>query len=244
MSEIYQPPSAELTQQDNLSQLERAVEGDYQFTILEAFREGRELANGHKWPIQKAGLMMFLVVLPAYLLFLIAPSFLFSEEGAASILASTAGNLLYIWITTPISAGLLLMAANRATGNDIDTSYLWAYFSQASKLLGVMLLMYVFITLGFLLLIIPGIYLSIAYLFATALAADKGLGVWDALETSRKAISKRWFAFFGLCLLLAFVNMIAMIPLGLGLIWTFPWSLCTMGVVYRNMFGFEAKTRA
>ena len=73
-----------------------------------------------------------------------------------------------------------------------------------------------------LLLLIPGIYLSIAYRLAIPLVVERGLSPWQALEASRKAISQHWFKVFGLFFVLMLIMLLSMIPLGIGLIWTLP----------------------
>nr|MDA3868631.1 hypothetical protein [Gammaproteobacteria bacterium] len=65
---------------------------------------------------------------------------------------------------------------------------------------------------------------------------------WQALETSRKAITRRWFSVFALFIILSIIVFISAIPLGLGLIWTMPLMIIAFGVLYRNMFGVEAET--
>jgi len=67
---------------------------------------------------------------------------------------------------------------------------------------------------------------------------------WQALETSRKTVTHKWFAVFGLLIVLSLINMIAMIPLGIGLIWTLPLTMLVMGAIYKIMFGIEASTLA
>ena len=95
-----------------------------------------------------------------------------------------------------------------------------------------------------LLFVIPGIYLMYAYMFAMPLIVEKKMGAWHALETSRKAVSKVWFRFFGFVWLLMLINAIAAIPLGLGWIWTLPWSVLAFAMVYIKMFGAEVHTLA
>ncbi|WP_419533208.1 hypothetical protein [Endozoicomonas sp.] len=116
------------------------------------------------------------------------------------------------------------------------------YFNTTLPLLGLYILMTILIVIGFLLLILPGIYLAIAYMLAIPLVVDKKMGIWEALETSRKAVTKRWFSIFGLTLLIMLINAIAMIPLGLGLIWTVPMSTIAFGILYRNIFGCSQQT--
>jgi len=95
------------------------------------------------------------------------------------------------------------------------------------------------IMLGFVLLILPGIYLSFAYGMAFPLLIDKKMGIWEAMETSRKAISKCWFRYFGLIIVLLLIAVAATIPLGIGLIWALPLASMVIGVLYVKMFGFE-----
>ncbi len=66
---------------------------------------------------------------------------------------------------------------------------------------------------------------------------------WQALETSRKAVTKRWFSLFGLYVVLTLITVVAMIPLTLGLIWTVPLFFIATGIVYRNMFSCEEATK-
>ncbi len=61
--------------------------------------------------------------------------------------------------------------------------------------------------IGFLFCILPGIYLTVAWVFCVPLVADKGLEFWPAMELSRKVVSRVWFQVFGL-LLVAFLPMV------------------------------------
>jgi hypothetical protein len=53
-------------------------------------------------------------------------------------------------------------------------------------------------------LVVPGIYLLVAWVFAVPLVADKGIEFWTAMELSRKVATRVWFQLFAL-LLLAFL---------------------------------------
>ena len=54
----------------------------------------------------------------------------------------------------------------------------------------------------------------------------------------------RWFPIAGFCLVLMLINAVAAIPLGIGLIWTVPFSVIACGVLYRRIFGCEPETLA
>ncbi|MCU7800417.1 MAG: hypothetical protein KZQ70_09780 [gamma proteobacterium symbiont of Lucinoma myriamae] len=66
------------------------------------------------------------------------------------------------------------------------------------------------------------------------------MGIWEALETSRKAISKHWFKIFFIYFLLGLLMLAAMLPAFIGLIWVIPLSSVIQGVMYKYIFGVES----
>jgi len=98
----------------------------------------------------------------------------------------------------------------------------------------------VFIGIGVILLIIPGVYLAIAYLFASCLVVDRRLDFWPAMELSRLTVNPRWFGYFAFTLLLTLLNLAGALPLGLGLLVTIPWSFCAVTAAYADLFGVQS----
>jgi uncharacterized membrane protein len=92
-----------------------------------------------------------------------------------------------------------------------------------------------FIFLGTLLCIIPGIYLGIAYAFAYLFIIDQDLESWSAMETSRKLVTRNFFPMFGFLLLLGLINLGGFILCGLGLLITIPLTYCAMTVAYMDI---------
>ncbi len=92
-----------------------------------------------------------------------------------------------------------------------------------------------FVTAGFFCLIIPGIYLLVAYLFAAFLAVDKGLGFWDAMETSRRVITRNWWRVFGLILLGIPVMVLGALALGVGIFVAIPLVLGAYVYAYEDL---------
>jgi hypothetical protein len=76
-----------------------------------------------------------------------------------------------------------------------------------------------FIVVGLLLFIVPGIYLIVAYTFAYMLIIDRGLTVWQALEASRRVVNKNWWKVAGLSglMVLLMIGGTAVFSLVLGL---------------------------
>ncbi len=128
----------------------------------------------------------------------------------------------------------------RAARLPVSFSTAFQYLDKAGVAVIAMLLTTILTYVGILLLVIPGIYLSVAYLLTFPLIGDRGLSPWAAMETSRKAITRKWFRVLGLMFLTGLLVMLSAIPLGIPLIWTLPWGMMVIGVLYRRVFGGPA----
>jgi uncharacterized membrane protein len=99
---------------------------------------------------------------------------------------------------------------------------------------------YLLTFIGYCLFILPGLYLSIAYFLVIPLIVEKNMSIWQAMETSRKAINHVWFSIFGLFLVFTLLSIAAIFTLGIGYIWLFPMMIISYGVIYRTIFGIES----
>lgn len=68
--------------------------------------------------------------------------------------------------------------------------------------------------LGMFFCLIPGIYLTVAWVFTIPLVSDKRMEFWPAMELSRKVVNRVWFPMFGL-LLLAYLPVIVVSLFGI-----------------------------
>lgn len=221
----------------NIGSLENGIAGNYQFDISATLSEAWQKTAGAKLTFVLAGLVYFGVLVAAS--FLLGMVFGMAGGDSESGLPVIVQQLILTAITLPLGMGLFMLGLKRSVDQPIAVPALFDYYGKTVQLLLTMILMYIMLIIGFLLLILPGIYLAVAYYFALPLVVEKNLGPWQALEASRKAITKRWFSVFGFVLLLTLIIVISAILLGIGLIWTFPLAMIAMGVLYRNMFGVE-----
>lgn len=137
----------------------------------------------------------------------------------------------------PFFAGVMVVALRHVCGQTISFDMLFGQFDKLVPLLITGLLQSVLVTIGFLLLLLPGIYLSFAYLLAFPLVIDRGMSPWQALETSRKLVTKHWFTVFFIVLTVTILAGISALPLLIGLIWTVPWTALTFAIIYRELAG-------
>lgn len=105
-----------------------------------------------------------------------------------------AGRILLLAFSGPIYGGLYYFTLCLIRDGDASPGrMLWAAKSFLPRLMTVGMLQQIVTSAGYLLLIIPGIYLQVIWCFALFLVVDKGLEPWAALEASRKAVAKNWF---------------------------------------------------
>ncbi|WAL58549.1 hypothetical protein [Thermocoleostomius sinensis] len=142
-------------------------------------------------------------------------------------------------VSPALEAGFYLVALKLAKQRLTSFSDFFRGFHYFLPLLLARLVTSILIVLGFLLLIIPGIYLAVAYGLVFPLILERKMDFWQAMETSRRVITKRWFSFFGLGLLLFLINLVGLLPFGLGLLITIPLSYCTYIAAYESVFGLQ-----
>jgi len=133
-------------------------------------------------------------------------------------------------------AGLLLMGIKKVAGEEISWKMIFAGFPNAGKIIVATILQSLLIGIGFLFLVLPGIYLAVGYVMTIPLIVREGLSPWQAMEKSRKAVHVVWWRVLGLYILMSIIFSVSAIPLGIGLIWTWPMFLILAGVVYRQLF--------
>ena len=211
--------------------IRRATEGHFTLGIEAVLKEAWALTAGHKLKLNIA------VAIYSVISIVVAVRVGGVQAlSADSVLLAIAGELLNAWVTLPIAMGLFAISLERASGGEIMNDRLFAFYPCATRLLLAAVLMTLLIFVGYVLLIVPGIYLSVAYLFALPLLVQEQMNIVEALEASRKALTHCWFSVFGLLLVLALVNFLAAVPLGIGLIWSVPLTVVSIGLAYKKIF--------
>lgn len=153
------------------------------------------------------------------------------------------GALAAAAIHEPLIAGFIMVSAKliqekSPTFADFFGGFQFKYFLPL-VLLGIVSRL--LITLGLLLLLAPGLYLAVSYIFAPILVVDQRLDFWPAMEQSRKFVTARWFSFFVLVLLLVLVNLAGLLALGVGVLVSIPVSWCALVAAYADLLGLKSQ---
>jgi len=190
--------------------IDELIARGYDIDIEKAFRNGWDMFKAQPFYSMLYGVfglsvqIFFTVYLPDY-------AFIFS-----------------VFLAGPLYAGFFLVA-NKISRN-VEVTYP-DFFNGFQYYIPVMLVCTIGqVIAGFgLLLVLPGIYLMVGYLFSVLMTLFGGFDFWTSLEYSRKVIHIRWWKFFLLVLCLIILNIIGALLLLVGLIVTLP---LTFYVIY------------
>ncbi len=222
--------------------LHKAVTGDYDFSISEVLSEAWQKVSGSKLKIIGA---FFVYAVIATLttqfisLFLDSTPYMEAEQYADAFIINALVGWLASPVTLPLSLGVLLLGYARANDEALAIDTIFNYYVYVWSLVFASLLITLFTYVGFALLLIPGIYLSVAYSFTLPLIIDKKLGIWGAMEVSRQAVTHAWWTIAGVNGTLFVIVVLSAMPMGVGLIWTIPLLMIAQGVMYRKIFGWK-----
>jgi len=208
---------------------------EYDFDIIPMIKAGFARIEGVKLQFVIAFVIYILVAIVVQtLLGLIFPQ---GTIEAPNYLNQQIVGILSYPVLMPIMAGIIMMAIEHGRGEEVNFKSVLNYYHLTGKVALAGILIYIMTMVGFVLLVIPAIYVSVAYVFTLPLIVDKNMEVWEAMEHSRKTVTKHWFKVAGLMGALSIILFLGAIPLGIGLIWTVPLMFVTLyGLAYPVMF--------
>ena len=138
-------------------------------------------------------------------------------------------------LAPPLYSGFFLVANRISRGEPVIYPDFFGGFQFWLPLVVISLLGQVLVALGLFALVIPGVYLAVCYLFSLLMAIFGGVDVWSAMEWSRKLITRNWWQFFALLLILIVINLAGLVLLGIGLLITFPMTLLVLYVIFEDL---------
>jgi uncharacterized membrane protein len=137
--------------------------------------------------------------------------------------------------------GLNYMFIRRIRGDAVQVGDVFAGFNLAFVHLTLAGLVKALLTsLGFMLCILPGIYLGVGYVFALPLVIDKKMEFWPAMEVSRRVVHRHWWSTFALVIVLALIACAGFLVCIVGAFVTIPVASASLMYVYEDLFGPEA----
>lgn len=190
---------------------------DYDLRIGSCLSRGSELVLAHFWPTVGVTALISIIVWATGVLPLI-------------------GSLL---LTFVLLGGLDLYFLKHVRGQRTDVGDAFVGFGpRFVPLMLYSLVSQLLVMIGFVLCVIPGIYLLVIWTpFVGLLILDKGLDFWPAMEVSRKVINRHWWKMFGLLLVCFLLMLVGTLVCIVGLFITTPIATAAIVYAYEDIFG-------
>jgi hypothetical protein len=163
---------------------------------------------------------------------------------ALVLLIIGASGAVYVGIIVdgPLIGGLYFYYLKRIRGQFADLSDAFSGFSLFLPLFLGYLVSLLLTGVGFVCLILPGIYLIVAWMYALPLIIDKKIDFWPAMELSRKVISRHWWNFFGFMIVSMLINVLGCLACCIGVFVSAPVTMIAMMYAYEDIFRASGAT--
>jgi hypothetical protein len=193
--------------------------------VSSCYERSWELLKANFWSLVGATALVYVI------------SFAFGQSSEL-VLGQVGGSLLSLVVSVVFLAGLQFYFLKKIRGQPASLGDAFAGFRIAPLplLLGG-LAGFVLIACGLFLLILPGIYLAVAYNFAWLLIVDRRLGFWTALEVSRRIVTPQWWRLLGLLLLGAVFALLGLIAFLVGVLVALPLVYGAIVYAYEDLCG-------
>lgn len=216
---------------------------DYSLDIGYCISRSWELVKANFWPV--VGISLLILIISAVINQVIGlasgPVFrgIFVQHrltpGGVFIIVGT--SLIGSPIYTLLMGGLFkyYLKLIRAEGATIGDAFA-GFSSAAGQLILLGLVSGLLTTIGYLLCVIPGVYLAVSWIFALPLVIDRNLPFWDAMELSRKMVSKHWFIVFAFLLVAGLLAVCGVLACCVGVFVTMPIASVAIMYAYEDIF--------
>ena len=213
---------------------------DYRLNIRSCLRRSWKLLKGQFWPF--VGITALFLAL-----------FSFASTFGGNYVSHNAGNDTTMEVTSgvavlvlgPLWGGPLYYFLKKIRMEAVTVEMAFCGFSH--RFLHLFLAGFVasvLIWIGFLLLVFPGIYLAIAWMFTLPIVVDKQVDFWTAMELSRKVVTRHWFKLFGFGLVLCLLLFAGVLAFGFGIFVMTPLVLGALMYAYEDIIGSVKESAA
>ncbi len=142
------------------------------------------------------------------------------------------------WVISPaMSAGYFTYIRKRIRNEPAVFQDFFEGFQYTGPLFLVGLVGGILMFVGTLLCIIPGLYLALGYMFASFVVVTYKLDFWQALETSRRAVTENLPTMIIFALVMIGINILGALACLVGLVLSIPVSFCASVVAFYMIFG-------
>lgn len=187
------------------------------------------------WNKYKENFLFFIVVILIFFGLSILSGIL--QGGLESQLGQAAGliGFLFSLLRILMEIGYLNILLKFHDGKKPEYGDLFSYYPLFIKFFLNSIVVGFLIVVGFILLILPGIFLLVRLQFAAIMVADKGAGPIEATKKSWNLTRGHFWKLLGFDIVFVLLNILGALLLGIGLAVTIPVTTLSYAYIYRKL---------
>lgn len=144
-------------------------------------------------------------------------------------------NALGIFLGAWMTCGYMRIILDYYSGTKRELADVFTQFKYFWRVLGATILLGIIIVLGFIALIIPGIYLALRFQFTIPLIIDKNLDIGEAMKQSTELSKGIKLSLFGFALAALGIILLGVVALGVGVFVALPVVWLAYIYLYKNL---------
>lgn len=185
------------------------------FSLSNNLKKSFEDIQGKKYKINMGIFILFLVQIIISIIFYVGLPVIMSMLDMLDLYIQISGALdmvMYLVIGF-IEVGLLYFIIKLLREEEYNLANIFEFKNKIMFFMTLKFFYIILILLGTLALVLPGIYLAIALMYASIIAADQDKGIIESLKESLKITKGYWWKSFLTVILMMLVNIVSMIPM-------------------------------
>jgi uncharacterized membrane protein len=160
---------------------------------------------------------------------------------ALALVTFVLGSMVPFIIQGPLTAGFFMFCIKKTMNRRAEFSDLFDGFNFFIPALLASLVIAVFVSVGTLFCIIPGIVVAASCKFTYLFIVDKRMDFWRAMEASHAVVKNDYFGFSMFLIALTLLNILGFICCLVGMLVTMPITVAAITVAYRDIVGFDPR---
>jgi uncharacterized membrane protein len=161
---------------------------------------------------------------------------------ALALITLLLGAMVPFIIQGPLTAGFFIFCMKKTLNRHAEFADLFTGFNFFVPALVASLVIALFVSIGTLFCIIPGIVIAASCKFTYLFIVDKRMDFWPAMQASHAVVKNDYFGFTMFLVAMTLLNVLGVVCCLVGVLVTIPISVAAITVAYRDIVGFDPRT--
>ncbi|MFC4699421.1 hypothetical protein ACFO4O_04525 [Glaciecola siphonariae] len=221
----------------NDAHIQQMLAKQYDFDVKNVLVRARDLSAQNNWVLVQGILTIISVAIVLGFIFVIAFGIETIEQaGNLDNTQNAIASLVINVILAPLIGGVTMLAITSVRRLEAKAVNMFAYFGYILPLGVATLLISIASDIGLMLMVLPGLYIAVATVFATPLIIDKHLTPISAIILSMRMCNAYLFQMTVMFLIFVALMVGVFITFGFALIWVGPYYLNVKAILYHDLF--------